>query len=94
MNRDVPPLVELLRTNDPAMISVIEGLLGGEGIPYQVADRNMSVLEGSIGVIQVRILVPEDREAEARELLTDAELGSWLRSRDGRRGRGQKSDNA
>jgi hypothetical protein len=90
-------MVELVRTNDPAMISVVEGLLGGEGIPYQVADRNMSVLEGSIGVIQVRILVPEDREEQARELLTEADLGQWLRApntRRGRRERGQNSDNA
>ena len=94
MTRDVPPMVELLRTNDPGMLSVFEGLLSSDDIPYQVADRNMSILEGSIGVIQVRILVPDDREDEARELLTDAELGDWLRSKEGRRGRGQKSDNA
>jgi hypothetical protein len=59
---------------------VVEGLLGEADIPYQVTDRNMSVLEGSIGAIQVRVLVPDDREAEARELLVDAELGNWLRS--------------
>jgi hypothetical protein len=72
-------MAELVRTNDLGMISVIEGLLGGADIPYQVADRNMSVLEGSIVAIQARILVPDEREAEARQLLTDAELGSWLR---------------
>jgi hypothetical protein len=88
-------MVELLRTNDPAMISVVEGLLAGEDVPYQVADRNMSVLEGSIGVIQVRILVPEDREEQARELLTEAELGHWLRAEPRRRPGGrQNSDNA
>jgi len=27
----------------------------------------------------MRILVPDDYEAEARELLVDAELGNWLR---------------
>lgn len=73
-------MAELVRTNDPGMISVIEGLLGGAGIPYQVTDRNMSVLEGSIGAIQMRILVPDDEEADARALLEDAELGQWLRS--------------
>ena len=72
-------LAELVRTNDPGVISVVEGLLAGADIPYQVADRNMSILEGSIGAIQVRILVPDEREKEARELLTDAELGNWLR---------------
>ena len=72
-------MAELVRTNDPGVISVIEGLLGGADIPYQVADRNMSVLEGSIGAIQMRILVPDEYEAYARQLITDAELGKWLR---------------
>lgn len=44
-------MAELVRTNDPGIISVIEGLLAGAGLPYQVADRNMSVLEGSITAI-------------------------------------------
>jgi hypothetical protein len=39
----------------------------------------MSVIEGSITAIQIRILVPDDHETEARELLIDAELGNWLR---------------
>ena len=30
----------------PGVISVIEGVLGGADIPYQVTDRNMSVLRG------------------------------------------------
>ena len=72
---------ELVRTNDPGVISVVEGLLAGAGIPYQVTDRNMSILEGSIGAIQVRILVPDEHEDEARELLTEAELGNWLRDK-------------
>src|ERR1035437_11199171 len=72
-------MAELVRTNDPGVISAIEGLLGGADIPYQVTDRNMSVLEGSIIAIQMRILVPDDHEAEARELLVDADLGNWLR---------------
>ena len=75
-----PDVAELVRTNDPGVISVIEGLLGGAEIPYQVTDRNMSILEGSATAIQVRILVPDEHEAEARELLIDAELGHWLRS--------------
>ena len=72
-------MAELVRTNDPGVISVIEGLLGGADIPYQVTDRNMSILEGSISAIRIRILVPDEDEARARELLTDADLGNWLR---------------
>jgi Putative prokaryotic signal transducing protein len=59
---------------------VIQGLLEEAQIPHHVADRNMGVLEGSILVIQQRVLVPDEREAEARELLVEAELGDWLRA--------------
>lgn len=73
-------MAELLRTNDVALISVVEGLLGEAGIPYQVTDRNMSVLEGTIPVIVPRVLVADDREAEARQLMVDADLGQWLKA--------------
>ena len=72
-------MAELVRTNDPALISVVEGLLQSTGVPYQVVDRNMAIIEGTIGVIQVRILVPDDYEELARELLTEAELDHLLR---------------
>ena len=73
-------MAELVRTNDPALIAVIEGLLMDADIPYHIADRNMSIVEGSISVIQARILVPDEDEADAHELLIEAELGEWLRS--------------
>jgi hypothetical protein len=72
-------MAELLRTNDPGLLSVVEGLLTEAEIPHHVADRDMSRIEGSILVIQQRVLVPDEREAEARELLVDADLGQWLR---------------
>ena len=70
---------ELVRTNDPGLLAVIEGLLEQAQIPHYVADRNMSVLEGSILVIQQRVMVPDEREEEAGALLVDAELGEWIR---------------
>lgn len=74
-------MAELVRTNNHGVVSVIEGLLAGADIPYHVADRNMSILEGSIGVFPMRVLVRDEYEAEARELLVEAELGQWLRQR-------------
>ena len=72
-------MAELIRTNDVVLISAVEGLLQEAGIPCHVADRHTSGLEGNTNWLQLRILVPDEREAEARELLTDAELGEWLR---------------
>jgi hypothetical protein len=44
-----------------------------------VLDQNMSVLEGSIGILPRRILVADDHVAAARELLQEAGLGHELR---------------
>ena len=74
---------ELVRTNDPVLISAIEALLTSADIVHLVLDHNMSVLEGSIGILQRRVLVPEDRLEEARRLLIDAGLAHELRP-DGR----------
>jgi len=70
---------ELVRTNDPVLISAIEALLKGAAIGHMVVDQNISVLEGSIGAFQRRILVGEDQFAAARQLLADAGFGRELR---------------
>jgi hypothetical protein len=75
----VETLRELVRTNDAVLISAIEALLKGAGIPHLLADQNISVLEGSIGAFQRRILVGEDEIDAARELLTEAGFGHELR---------------
>jgi Putative prokaryotic signal transducing protein len=72
-------LRELVRTNDAVLISAIEALLKGADIPHLVADQNISVLEGSIGAFQRRILVGEDEIDAARELLAEAGFGHELR---------------
>jgi hypothetical protein len=44
-----------------------------------VLDQNMSVLEGSIGILPRRVLVADDEVKSARKLLEDAGLGGELR---------------
>jgi hypothetical protein len=70
---------ELVRTNDAVLVSAIGALLDGGGIPYVVLDQNMSVLEGSIGILGRRIMVDEDHVRAARTLLSTAGLGHELR---------------
>ncbi len=71
-------MTELLRTNDPVLISAIEALLKGASIEYFVADQNMSVMEGSIGALPRRLLVSSEKISRARKLLTDAGLANVL----------------
>ena len=70
---------EIVRTNDAVLITAIEALLTGANIRHIVLDRNMSVLEGSIGMLPRRILVDDEQFGRARRLLTDAGLGHELR---------------
>jgi hypothetical protein len=75
---------ELIRTNDAVLVSAVVALLEGAGIRSMVFDQNMSVLEGSLGVLPRRVLVVEEHELRARKLLEDAGLGHELRSDDNR----------
>jgi len=75
---------ELVRTNNAVLISAIEALLDQAGIPYLVLDQNMSVLEGSLGILPRRLMVPEEHAPAARTLLVNAGLGAELRPDGGR----------
>ena len=72
-------MIEILRTNDLILISVISSLLDESNIAYFVADEHMSVLEGSSGFLARRILVERDAESRARRVLVDAGFGEELR---------------
>lgn len=70
---------EIVRTNDAVLVSAIGALFDAASIPHMVLDQNMSVLEGSLGVLPRRILVSDEQERSARRLLQEAGLGHELR---------------
>jgi hypothetical protein len=75
-------LREIMRTNDVVLVSAVGALLDGANIHHLVLDQNMSVIEGSLGIIPRRILVHEDDDLQARRVLTDAGLAHELRVQD------------
>lgn len=50
---------ELLRTNDPTVIAFAKALLDGEGIDVFELDVNMSILDGSLGILPRRLMVAD-----------------------------------
>lgn len=60
---------ELLRTNNPVLISVITASLEEAGIQFFVADQHASIMDGSIGAIPRRILVDADHIERAKAML-------------------------
>ena len=75
----MPHMIELMRTNDMVLISFVEALLRDSDIGHFVADQNMSILDGSIGILPRRIMVDAGEEARARQLMPDAGLGENLK---------------
>ncbi len=69
----------LIRTNDAVIISFVESLLKDAGIGCLVADQNMSVLDGSIGILPRRIMVLEEDMVAARRILADAGIANEIR---------------
>ena len=63
---------ELLNTNDAVLISYATALLRDAGIEHTGFDANMSVIEGSIGVLPRRLMVESERFDDASALMKDA----------------------
>lgn len=77
---------ELLSTNDVVLLSFIQDLLGQEGIGCVVLDQNMSLIEGSLGILPRRLMVVGEDYEVAKTLVeeqlnkeknaSDTELGA------------------
>jgi hypothetical protein len=62
---------EVLRSNDPTIIAFASVILSGEGIEVFEFDVNMSMLEGSIGILPRRMMVRRQDLHMARIALRD-----------------------
>ncbi len=66
-------MVELIRTNDPVLLSWLTAALRGEDIEAVVLDTHTSIMEGSISAIPRRIMVLDRDLRRARQVLAEAE---------------------
>lgn len=69
---------ELLRTNDPVLLSFLEFRLKEAGITPILMDTHMSVVEGSLGILPRRLMVADEDFAQADRLVAEvrAEAGT------------------
>ncbi len=69
---------ELLRTNDPVLLTWLAALLRDQGVESVVFDTHTSVLEGSANAIPRRMMVINDDYDAARRILIEAGEGTAL----------------
>lgn len=71
-------MIEVMRTTNPVDINYIEMLLNEAGIFVAVLDTNMSIVEGSIGLLPRRVMISDEDRDEVWRLLKGSELESAL----------------
>jgi Putative prokaryotic signal transducing protein len=64
---------ELLRTNNIVRLSWVQALLTDAGIGSVILDQHTSLIEGSIGAIQRRVMVEERDHRRAFKLIAEAD---------------------
>ncbi|HQT39537.1 MAG TPA: DUF2007 domain-containing protein [Acidocella sp.] len=62
----------VIASNEPVRLSFLMALLRDAGLQPELYDMNMSILEGSAGAIQRRIMVPSPQAHAARRVLREA----------------------
>jgi Putative prokaryotic signal transducing protein len=80
---EVAPVIELLRTNNPVLISWASALLKEQGIESFVLDAHTSVLEGTASAIPRRLMVTDEDAPRARAILEAEGAGKELRPEKG-----------
>ncbi|MEP5152085.1 DUF2007 domain-containing protein [Planktotalea sp.] len=65
---------ELMRTNDITLTALVRAILDDAGIPIFELDVNMSVLEGSIGILPRRVMVAERDYDRVLRILAENEV--------------------
>jgi len=63
---------------NPVTLSFAQAVLKDSGIESFLFDMNSSVLDGSTIIVRRRLMIVDEDEAEARELLEAAGLGKEL----------------
>jgi len=67
-------MVEVLRSNDPVLLSFVTALFSDSNIEAIILDTHTSILEGSIGALPRRVMVIDDDARQALSLLKEADI--------------------
>ena len=69
-------MIAILKTVNPATLNFAQAVLKEANIPFFVMDQNVSIVEGSIGIMPRRLMVVDDDGPDARAALEAAGLGN------------------
>ena len=67
-------MIAILKTVNPATLNFAQAVLKEAGIPFFLMDQNVSIIDGSIGIIPRRLMVVEEDYEDAAQAFIDAGL--------------------
>lgn len=73
-------MICLIRTMNPVTLSFAQAVLKDAGIESFLFDVNASVLDGSTILVRKRLMIIDEDEAEARQLMEAAGIGHEMMS--------------
>lgn len=71
-------MIAILKTVNPATLNFAQAVLKEADIPFFVMDQNVSIVEGSIGIMPRRLMVVDEDAEDARQAMINAGLGDEL----------------
>ena len=70
----------VLKTNNPVQLNFAEVLLADAGLQYVVFDSEMSVMDGSLGILPRRLMVADEDFARAQAILRNGIMDAPIES--------------
>lgn len=71
-------MIAILKTVNPATLSFAQAVLKEADIPFFLMDQNVSIIDGSIGIIPRRLMVVDEDIEDARQAFIDAGLSDEI----------------
>jgi hypothetical protein len=62
----------VVTSNNAVRLSFLKALLMDAGIVPIVLDQHASIMDGSVGAIQQRLMVPDEDYSKAKRILSDS----------------------
>jgi len=71
-------MIAILKTVNPATLNFAQAVLKEAGIPFFLMDQNVSIIDGSIGIIPRRLMVIKEDYEDAKQAFIDAGLSEEI----------------
>jgi len=71
-------MIAILKTVNPATLNFAQAVLKEANIPFFLMDQNVSIIDGSIGIIPRRLMIVDEDYEDAKQAFIEAGLNEEI----------------